>query len=61
MDDQIPETYTIRPEGCTAWADRVSRRDVLDEYERAVDVGLTRVLIVRDSDGEAVPPETFMD
>lgn len=56
------QTYTIRPEGQTAWVEHIPESRVEREYGRATDMGLQRILIVRDSDGKTFyRPEQLME
>jgi len=54
------ETYTVRPEGMTAWAEHIGTGEVGRVYRQAQDAGLCRLLVVRDSDGVVVSPHTLM-
>lgn len=48
--------YTIRPAGSTSWASTTSRKKAIKLRKEAVDMGLSRVMII-DEDGNDVTSE----
>lgn len=50
---EAPITFTVRPEGCTAWATGLpTLRHARQAARKALDAGLRLVAIIRDEDGK---------
>lgn len=51
---ETPTTYTVREPGASAWAEGLTEREAIRAQGEARDAGLSRAMIIRDSDGESV-------